>query len=41
MVWAIAEGRQAARQVDQMLMGKSTLSGPGGIIQLNGCVATT
>nr|SVE75564.1 EOG090X0OE5 [Daphnia dolichocephala] len=37
VVWAIAEGRQAARQVDQMLMGSSSLSGPGGIIQLNGC----
>ena len=34
VVWAIAEGRQAARQVDQMLMGSSTLSGPGGIVQL-------
>lgn len=38
VVWAIAEGRQAAREVDQMLMGSSTLSGPGGIVQLNGCV---
>ena len=34
VVWAIAEGRQAARQVDEMLMGSSTLSGPGGIVQL-------
>ena len=39
VVWAIAEGRQAARQIDQMLMGTSTLSGPGGIVQLNGCTA--
>lgn len=41
VVWAIAEGRQAARQVDQMLMGSSSLSGPGGIIQLNGCIGGT
>ena len=34
VVWAISEGRQAAREVDQFLMGSSTLSGPGGIIQL-------
>jgi glutamate synthase (NADPH/NADH) len=34
VVWAIAEGRQAARQVDEMLMGSSTLSGPGGIVHL-------
>nr|XP_023020294.1 glutamate synthase [NADH], amyloplastic [Leptinotarsa decemlineata] len=34
VVWAISEGRQAARAVDEYLMkDKSTLPGPGGIIQ--------
>uniref|UniRef100_A0A915C1J2 glutamate synthase (NADH) n=1 Tax=Parascaris univalens TaxID=6257 RepID=A0A915C1J2_PARUN len=32
VVWAIHEGRQAARQVDHYLMGKTTLAGPGGIV---------
>ncbi|PAV70179.1 hypothetical protein WR25_12797 [Diploscapter pachys] len=32
VVWAIPEGRQAARQVDEYLMGKTTLAGPGGIV---------
>ena len=32
VVWAIHEGRQAARQVDFYLMGKTTLAGPGGIV---------
>ncbi|CAD6188849.1 unnamed protein product [Caenorhabditis auriculariae] len=32
VVWAIHEGRQAARQVDEFLMGKTTLAGPGGIV---------
>ncbi|CAP23162.1 Protein CBG01975 [Caenorhabditis briggsae] len=32
VVWAIHEGRQAARQVDEYLMGKTTLAGPGGIV---------
>jgi glutamate synthase (NADPH/NADH) len=32
VVWAIHEGRQAARQVDYHLMGKTTLAGPGGIV---------
>ncbi|GAB0093859.1 glutamate synthase [Sergentomyia squamirostris] len=33
VVWAISEGRQAARQVDTYLMGcPSTLPGPGGVI---------
>ncbi|ETN80283.1 hypothetical protein NECAME_02415 [Necator americanus] len=32
VVWAIHEGRQAARQVDKYLMGKTTLAGPGGIV---------
>ncbi|XP_037934060.1 putative glutamate synthase [NADPH] isoform X2 [Teleopsis dalmanni] len=33
VVWAISEGRQAARQVDTYLLGRpSTLPGPGGVI---------
>ncbi|KAI1717309.1 conserved region in glutamate synthase domain-containing protein [Ditylenchus destructor] len=32
VVWAIHEGRQAARQVDHFLMGRTTLAGPGGIV---------
>jgi len=32
VVWAIHEGRQAARQVDHFLMGKTTLAGLGGIV---------
>ncbi|VDK29146.1 unnamed protein product [Gongylonema pulchrum] len=32
VVWAIHEGRQAARQVDYDLMGKTTLAGPGGVV---------
>ncbi|XP_049540624.1 uncharacterized protein LOC125954403 [Anopheles darlingi] len=33
VVWAISEGRQAARQMDTYLMGKpSALPGPGGVI---------
>lgn len=33
VVWAISEGRQAARQVDSYLMGKpSSLPGPGGVV---------
>lgn len=36
VVWAISEGRQAARQVDTFLTGKpSTLPGPGGVIDPN------
>lgn len=36
VVWAIAEGRQAARQVDSFLIGKlSTLPGPGGVVDPN------
>lgn len=36
VVWAITEGRQAARQVDTFLTGKpSTLPGPGGVIDPN------
>ncbi|XP_068081055.1 uncharacterized protein [Anabrus simplex] len=34
VVWAISEGRQAAREVDAFLTGQSTLPGPGGIITL-------
>lgn len=34
VVWAISEGRQAARRVDEYLgRGSTTLPGPGGIIQ--------
>ena len=33
VVWAIHEGRQAARQVDKDLMGKTCLAGPGGVLQ--------
>uniref|UniRef100_A0A0N5A8L5 glutamate synthase (NADH) n=1 Tax=Syphacia muris TaxID=451379 RepID=A0A0N5A8L5_9BILA len=32
VVWAIHEGRQAARQVDHYLMGRTTLAGPGGCV---------
>ncbi|XP_039294476.1 putative glutamate synthase [NADPH] [Nilaparvata lugens] len=32
VVWAISEGRQAAREVDAFLMGETTLPGPGGVI---------
>lgn len=32
MVWAISEGRQAARQIDLDLMGHSSLAGAGGIV---------
>lgn len=32
VVWAIHEGRQAARQVDHYLLANSTLAGPGGIV---------
>ena len=32
MVWAITEGRQAAREIDNYLMGDTLLPGPGGII---------
>lgn len=36
IVWAISEGRQAARQIDTYLMGHpSTLPGPGGVIDPN------
>jgi glutamate synthase (NADPH/NADH) len=33
VVWAIHEGRQAARQIDFDLMGKTSLAGPGGHVQ--------
>ena len=33
VVWAIHEGRQAARQIDFDLMGYSSLAGPAGVIQ--------
>ena len=32
VVWAIHEGRQAAREVDYFLMGRTALAGPGGIV---------
>lgn len=32
VVWAISEGRQAAREVDQFLSGGTYLPGPGGVI---------
>lgn len=32
VVWAISEGRQAAREVDAVLLGTTTLPGPGGVI---------
>ena len=32
VVWAITEGRQAAREIDNFLMGDTQLPGPGGII---------
>lgn len=33
VVWAITEGRQAARQVDTFLTGRpSGLPGPGGVV---------
>jgi len=33
VVWAITEGRQCAREVDEFLMGTTTLPGLGGVIQ--------
>lgn len=36
VVWAITEGRQAAKQVDSYLTGRaSTLPGPGGVIDFS------
>ncbi|VDP05754.1 unnamed protein product [Soboliphyme baturini] len=32
VVWAINEGRQAARSIDFDLMGKTSLAGPGGMV---------
>ena len=32
VVWAINEGRQAAREVDAFLNGSTSLPGPGGVI---------
>jgi len=32
VVWAINEGRQAAREIDYVLMGKTSLAGPGGMV---------
>ena len=33
MVHAINEGRQAACQIDEDLMGSTSLAGPGGVVQ--------
>jgi glutamate synthase (NADPH/NADH) len=33
VVWAIHEGRQAARQIDEDLMGYTSLAGPAGIVK--------
>ena len=38
---AIAEGRQAARQIDLDLMGTTSLAGRGGVIMNNGSHANT
>ncbi|KAG6463019.1 hypothetical protein O3G_MSEX013607 [Manduca sexta] len=35
VVWAISEGRQAARAVDLFLSGQSSLPGPGGVVYEN------
>ncbi|CAG0925537.1 unnamed protein product [Notodromas monacha] len=35
VVWAITEGRQAAREADEYLMGITSLPGPGGVIQFH------
>jgi glutamate synthase (NADPH/NADH) len=32
VVWALHEGRQAARHIDHALMGKTSLAGPGGLV---------
>lgn len=34
IVWAIHEGRQAARQIDLDLMGYSSLAGPAGVVHI-------
>ena len=41
MVTAIAEGRQAARQIDLDLMGTTSLAGPGGVVVNNDVIART
>jgi glutamate synthase (NADPH/NADH) len=33
VVWAISEGRQAAREIDLDLMGTSSLAGPAGVVR--------
>ena len=35
VVHAINEGRQAAREVDLDLMGRTSLAGPGGIVRFD------
>lgn len=37
VVWAISEGRQAAREIDAYLLGSTTLPGPGGVITTLTC----
>lgn len=40
IVWAIAEGRQVARVVDEYLnKGETSLPGPGGIVQPQNVIA--
>ena len=41
VVTAIAEGRQAARQIDLDLMGTTSLAGRGGVIMNNDSHANT
>jgi NADPH-dependent glutamate synthase beta subunit-like oxidoreductase len=40
VVWAITEGRQAAREVDEYLMGHSLLPAVGGVIHPKAACAT-
>jgi glutamate synthase (NADH) len=35
VVWAIHEGRQAARQIDRDLMGYTSLAGSAGVVSTN------
>ena len=40
VVWAITEGRQAAREIDEYLMGSSKLPVAGGIVKPNVAIST-
>jgi glutamate synthase (NADH) len=40
VVWGIHEGRQAARQIDQDLMGYTSLAGPAGIVETKKIVSS-